>query len=43
MSQRTRGLGLLLVGAVQRLAVVAVLVAGLWVGYFWVIATPGAL
>ncbi|MEO0487354.1 MAG: hypothetical protein AAF092_15720 [Pseudomonadota bacterium] len=38
-----RAFGLLLSGAAPRLAAVAVIVALLWAGYFWVIATPGAL
>lgn len=36
-------LRLLLVGAPPRLAMAALVVAALWVGFFWATATPGAL
>ena len=35
MNVQNRGLGLLLMGASTRLAVVAVIVLFLWVGFYW--------
>lgn len=37
------GLRLLLVGAGPRLAVAAVIVATLWLGFLWATTNPGAL
>lgn len=36
MSARNNDIGLLLVGAGPRLAVVAIIVLALWAGFFWV-------
>jgi len=36
-------LRLLLIGAGARLAGAALVVAGLWAGFFWATATPGGL
>jgi hypothetical protein len=36
-------IGLLMLGAIPRLAVAAIVVLLLWVGFFWATATPGAL
>ena len=38
-----RKLGLLLLGALPRLAGAALIVAALWAGFFWAIQTSGAL
>jgi hypothetical protein len=38
-----RKLGLLLLGALPRLAGAALIVATLWVGFFWATQTSGAL
>ncbi|MEM9707555.1 MAG: hypothetical protein AAF871_02095 [Pseudomonadota bacterium] len=43
MKTRGRAIGLLLAGAGPRLAGAALIVAALWVGFFWATATPGAL
>ncbi|MEO0913507.1 MAG: hypothetical protein AAFY59_11040 [Pseudomonadota bacterium] len=42
MNANTRTLRLLLVGAGPRLAIAALIVALLWMGFLWATATPGA-
>ncbi len=43
MNARARTLQLLLVGVGPRLAIAALIVAALWLGFFWATSTPGAL
>ncbi len=43
MSDPKMALRLILTGAGPRLAIGAVIVALLWLGFFWATATPGAL
>lgn len=40
---RISSIRLLLLGAGPRLAGAALVIAALWAGFFWAIATPGAL
>ncbi|MEO1706009.1 MAG: hypothetical protein AAFR53_06455 [Pseudomonadota bacterium] len=43
MSDRSKAIGLLLVGSGTRILGAALIVALLWGGFFWATATPGAL
>lgn len=43
MSYDVSAVRLLLVGALPRLTVASLIVALLWLGFFWATSTPGAL
>ncbi len=43
MTPRARTLQLLLVGVGPRLSVAGLIIAVLWLGFFWATSTPGAL
>lgn len=42
MNSNVSSLRLLLVGAGPRLIIAALVIAALWLGFFWATATPGA-
>lgn len=43
MKRLHTGIGLIMLGAGQRIAIAAVLIAALWALFFWATSSPGAL